>query len=82
MMLCFLIAQEGHLNCLMWLAKHSGTAHNDMSVDGMTAAHAAAHEGHLELNAGVTYLARASPEITRCAEPINCESKGHFTRLK
>ena len=64
MMLCFLIAQEGHLNCLMWLAKHSGTAHNDMSVDGMTAAHAAALEGHLECmafllsSAGCSALAR------------------------
>lgn len=48
----------------MWLAKHSGTAHNDMSVDGMTAAHTAALEGHLECmafllsSAGCSALAR------------------------
>lgn len=61
---CFLVAQEGHLTCLMWLAKHSGTAHNDMTVDGMTATHAAAFEGHLECmafllsSAGCSALAR------------------------
>lgn len=63
-MLCLRVAQEGHLNCLMWLTKHSGTAHNDMSVDGMTAVHAAALEGHLECmafllsSAGCSALAR------------------------
>lgn len=35
------------MNCLAWLAKHSGTFHREMSVDGMTAVHAAALEGHL-----------------------------------
>lgn len=48
----------------MWLAKHSGTVHNEMSMDGMTAAHAAALEGHLECmafllsSAGCSALAR------------------------
>lgn len=48
----------------MWLVKHSGAVHNEMSVDGMTAAHAAALEGHLECmafllsSAGCSALAR------------------------
>ena len=41
-------AQEGHLDCVMWLAKHSGPVHSDVSIDGMTAVHAAAQEGFLD----------------------------------
>ncbi|KAK3701094.1 hypothetical protein QZH41_004873 [Actinostola sp. cb2023] len=41
-------AQEGHLDCLEWLAKRTATVHSEASIDGMTAAHAAAQEGHLE----------------------------------
>ena len=43
---------------------HSGTVHWEMSVDGMTAAHASALEGHLEClafllgSAGCSALAR------------------------
>ncbi|XP_048580493.1 protein phosphatase 1 regulatory subunit 12A isoform X2 [Nematostella vectensis] len=58
------ILQEGHLDCLIWLAKRSATTHSQVSVDGMTAAHAAAQEGHLEclrfliMSAGCSGLAR------------------------
>lgn len=50
-MVTFLIrnlAQEGHLECLKWLAKHFGPARNHVSNDGMTAVHSAAQEGHLD----------------------------------
>ena len=47
--ICFLLtAQEGHVDCLEWLAKYSGTAYWELPRDGMTAVHAAAVEGHLE----------------------------------
>jgi ankyrin repeat protein len=41
-------AQEGHLDCLEWLTKRSATVHSQVSIDGMTAAHASAQEGHLD----------------------------------
>ena len=43
-----ILAQEGHLECLKWLAKHTGPAIDHVSSDGMTAVHSAAQEGHLE----------------------------------
>ncbi|KAK2551847.1 Espin [Acropora cervicornis] len=42
------LPQEGHVACLEWLAKYSGTAYWELPRDGMTAVHAAAVEGHLE----------------------------------
>ena len=36
------------MDCLMWLAKHSGTVYSEVTVDGMTAVHAAAQEGFLD----------------------------------
>lgn len=47
------LAQEGHLECLEWLAKRTATVHSEASIDGMTAAHAAAQEGHIDC---LTYL--------------------------
>lgn len=79
-LLCLLVAQEGHLHCLVWLAKHSGTAHIDMSVDGMTAAHAAALEGHLECmafllsSAGCSAVARDRAANT----PLHYGTKAGF----
>lgn len=73
-------AQEGHLNCLVWLAKHSGTAHCEMSVDGTTAVHAAALEGHLECmafllsSAGCSALARDRAANT----PLHYGTKTEF----
>ena len=54
-------AQEGQLDCLMWLTKYSRLSASEPSHDGMTALHASAQEGHLDCVRYLIQFARCSP---------------------
>ena len=59
-----ILAQEGQLDCVIWLAKHSGLAGSEPANDGMTALHAATQEGHLDCVRYLVQLAHCSPVLT------------------
>ena len=55
-----LLAQEGQLDCVMWLTKYSSVPASEASHDGMTAVHASAQEGHLDCVRYLVQFARCS----------------------
>ena len=58
------IAQEGQIDCVMWLTKYSNTSASEPTNDGMTAVHASAQEGHLDCVRYLIQFARCPAVLT------------------
>ena len=69
--LCFLppIAQEGQLDCLIWLTKTSATSPDIQTDTGMTPSHVASQEGRMEC---LRYLVKAAHAQSDIVDKCGC----------
>eukprot|EP00794_Sanderia_malayensis_P016763 gene16763-18457_t len=81
----YIAAQEGQLDVVIWLTKHSSIPGSEAAKDGMTALHAAAQEGHLDCVRYLVQLADCSPlqaDLSGCTPLHFAAAEGHSKVVK